>query len=1216
MKTSRLTLLVVSLAACKRAEEPGRPQLFVDPGRVDLAVDTPLDTFRTADVALVNVGDGPAHLLEVTLTGEHAALVAFESPAPVDLAPGEVLRLTAALVDAGDPYSSPFWEELALDVTAEDPESGDAIEASGIVEVGTLWACDADDDGFIALSCGGDDCDDETDQVNPNMIETCDGIDDDCDGDVDEDDAIDAGTWYPDVDQDRFGDDTAVFRACEPPPGVLDYGGDCDDADPNVFPGGIEVCNTKDDDCDGRVDVDAIDSLVFNADRDRDAFGDPADVLVACVLPDGYAYDATDCDDAVPTTYPGAAELCNGLDDDCDGTIDDDAIGQIRVFADVDGDQHGDPSAQTLACGVGPGQATSGDDCDDAVATTFPGAIEICNAVDDDCNGTIDDNLQIRVFADVDGDQHGDPATPLLACGVGPGQAASGDDCDDHAASTYPGAPEFCDHGDQDCDGVADNGLPFADYYADVDEDTYGATAQMITHCAQPAGYVLVGGDCDDEKKSVHPGAAEVCDGKDQDCDGILDNNATDAKTWHFDADADTYGGPLTVVACAAPTGTVGDGTDCDDTVASINPAGIEVCNGKDDNCNGQIDDAVQPAWFTDADGDTFGDKNAPVLGCAQPPGTVADATDCDDKVFTTNPIAPELCNGIDDDCDGTIDDGTPTNGTWFPDADNDTFGDTKLPTKACAQPPNTIVDGTDCDDTNKTVNPAAIELCNNKDDNCNGIIDDGAPPPVTWYTDSDLDTFGDKSTAVTSCDQPPGSVTDGTDCDDRNAAINPAALEVCNGKDDDCDGVIDDGVPLPATWYTDADVDTFGDPATGVTSCSPPPGAVKDNTDCNDRDATVNPAAVEQCNGKDDDCDGKIDDGVLVTDWFADRDGDTYGTKNNVQSSCKQPAGFVASSTDCDDTNPAVNPAAKELCNGKDDNCNGSIDEGAVTKAWFADADRDSYGDPNTTLNACAQPPGYIIDASDCDDTDPTVNPSAVDSCLDGRDRNCDGVFDACDGCHVFEPVDQPAWTKKFRVTYQGSNGSEVQTAVGPAIMPDGRDGYAVHTTMTAGQRGWDVDNYELCDSTGQLLQAGSSGTVTDPAYGTITMTSEDLPSRIVLPAATQVGSGVTWSFSYVLATTVVPNFAYDLPTNGTSRDTGLETITVPAGTFLAWRIESRWNQDNSSWGGTQDRRQSTFWYAEGVGLIRERTIDRNTNAVVMQKELTGFAGLTPPAP
>ena len=128
-----------------------------------------------------------------------------------------------------------------------------------------------------------------------------------------------------------------------------------------------------------------------------------------------------------------------------------------------------------------------------------------------------------------------------------------------------------------------------------------------------------------------------------------------------------------------------------------------------------------------------------------------------------------------------------------------------------------------------------------------------------TYYRDADGDTYGNASDSIEAESVPEGYVTDNTDCDDTNAAVNPGATEVCNGIDDDCDGQIDEGVKT--TYYGDADGDGYGDPANTTEACSVPDGYVENDADCDDANAAVNPGATEICNGIDDDCDGVIDE-------------------------------------------------------------------------------------------------------------------------------------------------------------------------------------------------------------------------------------------------------------------------------------------------------------------------------------------------------------------
>ncbi|MEQ1507257.1 MAG: MopE-related protein, partial [Myxococcota bacterium] len=201
-----------------------------------------------------------------------------------------------------------------------------------------------------------------------------------------DEDVVDGATFYVDADGDGFG--TTAVTACSAPAGTAPVGGDCDDAVAQVHPGRSEVCNVRDDDCDGAVDEDAIDRTVYHADADLDGFGDPVATTLACAPPAGFLVDATDCDDARPQVHPGAVELCDGgLDDDCDvATDDDDAPSAPTWYTDADGDGHGDPLTAVRACAAPAGTVSSGDDCDDAAVGVGPGSPEVCNGVDDDCD--------------------------------------------------------------------------------------------------------------------------------------------------------------------------------------------------------------------------------------------------------------------------------------------------------------------------------------------------------------------------------------------------------------------------------------------------------------------------------------------------------------------------------------------------------------------------------------------------------------------------------------------------------------------------------------------------------------------------------------------------------------------------------------------------------------------------------------------------------------
>lgn len=215
---------------------------------------------------------------------------------------------------------------------------------------------------------------------------------------------------------------------------------------------------------------------------------------------DGHLSDV-DCNDNNPAVYDGAPEICtDGEDNDCDGEVDTD-----KEWCSEDTGEDTGPFDEDLDRSYTP------EDCDDNDTSVYPGAAEVCNGKDDDCDGLIDDADDVIYerptwYADADGDSYGDAATSQLACNQPAGYVADNSDCDD-----------------------ADAGLnPKTIWYVDNDGDGYGRV-EGDTQCTQPPGQSRKSGDCNDADSASSPGLLESCyDGKDNDCDSLIDKADSD----------------------------------------------------------------------------------------------------------------------------------------------------------------------------------------------------------------------------------------------------------------------------------------------------------------------------------------------------------------------------------------------------------------------------------------------------------------------------------------------------------------------------------------------------------------------------------------------------------------------------------------------------------------------------------------------------------------
>ncbi len=694
-----------------------------------------------------------------------------------------------------------------------------------------------------------------------------------------------------------------------------------------------------------------------------------------------------------PTGDSDSDGICNNIDN-CptnanapQNNLDSDLLGDT-CDCDADGDSY-----QVTKTGICTG--TTQLDCNDLNALLSPGKSEICgNGIDENCNGNTDDICPVGC-TDIDGDGYG-TGTNRNSC-IHPEL-----DCEDTLINVNPGVVEtgeaMCDNIDNDCDGVKDEVTRSCWNSYNVNFAT-GICRMGTEPCSQGIWTGACNGAVLPQVELCPSGTScAVCtDSVDNNCDGVVDrcgcviSNPRWGKAIAQSGELVSMLFDFSLIICQASqrfdlfiyrTGsadslasitvmpqlsgftswapTPSTELDCNPaTRICLSPKYYFVAKKQYDPTSNKTSGELKVSWECDTDADLYLKQSC--IPSSGPQGVWdTSVSDCDDNNPSINPVSVEIpYDGKDNDCKASTKDD---------DIDGDTYNK-----------------NLDCNDNNPLIHPNAAETCNNLDENCNGMSDE---PYNTYYLDSDSDAYGNTSVSAKACSVPVGYVANSNDCLDNNANVKPGVLELCTDTiDNNCNGAINENCGCVEGSIRTCG-SNIGECRLGTQTCS---SGVWGS--CIGGQGSVS----EVCDGKDNDCDSKIDNGVLKL-YYRDMDADSFGDKADPAPSpapCGSvPSGSSISNTDCDDNEYEIKPTAIETCNEYDDNCNGITDEGFTKPIFYLDLDKDGYGKSSSSLQACSLPYSYSVTGNDCNDNNANIKPGVSELC-DNIDSNCNGFDD-----------------------------------------------------------------------------------------------------------------------------------------------------------------------------------------------------------------------------